>query len=354
MTRVGVLVRSLANGGAEKQALLLASALRDHYDVALLVVSQHPQHPRHLEFLESRGIEPRFLPDGRLGKLPALRNALRDPPVDVLFTFLPSDTLLGALAGRWAGVPRVYGGLRNTGLARRKVRALRLLHNHLLRATISNSRRAADHFAARGFRADKMLVVPNGIELRPSPTPREPGRCVTVLTVARFVDKKDPHTALRAVAQARRELAGATDLRYRIVGYGPLEAQITAWIGELGLGDAAEVLIDPPELGGLYQEADVYLSASRHEGLPNSILEAMNFGLPVVATEAGDTDLLVTDGETGHLVSVGDAAGLARGLVRLASEPDERQQMGMRAHRHLADGFSLDRLRADYQRIIGA
>jgi glycosyltransferase involved in cell wall biosynthesis len=352
MKRVAIMIRSLANGGAEKQALLLAATLARTYRVQLLVVSREPCLARHLEFIERHGLQHVFLPDNPLLKPFALKRHLRREAVDVLFTFLPGDTLLGALAGRWAGVPRIIGGLRNTRIARHKALVLRFLHNHLLDATISNSREAARVFESRGFAPSKLLVVPNGIELREAPPPRPPGPALRILTVARFVAKKDHRTALRSVAHAVRELADSVELTYTIVGYGPMETAIRGWIVEEGLQGRVKLALDPPELAPFYQEADVYLGASLHEGLSNSILEAMNHALPVVATTAGDTGWLVREGEGGHLAEPGDWKTLGAGLVRLSRDGQARAAMGASSHRRVSERFSLERLGDAYRGII--
>ena len=358
---VAILIRSLANGGAEKQALLLAAALsgaggdQQGHRVILYVVSDQPRHPPHLRFLERHGLEFEFLEGGAWTRLRRLARELRERGVEALFSFLPGDTLIGGVAGRMAGVPRIFGGLRNTGLSRHKELALKLLHNHVLHATISNSRRGAAHFAARGFDASKLIVIPNGIQLRPNPADGAGGEPaggegpLAVITVARFVDKKDPRTALEAVARAVRAGSG---LRYLMVGYGSLEESIRRWVVELGLEGVVELRIDPPDVEALFESADVYLGSSRHEGLSNSILEAMNHGLPIVATDAGDTDQLVETGRNGFLVPTGDGAGLAEGLTALASDPALRTRMGAESRRRLEAAHSLESFRAAYERLL--
>jgi len=318
------------------------------------VLSRKPCFARHLQFAERHGLSLGYVDGNALSKPIELARRLRRARVDVLLTYLPSDTALGALAARWVGVPRVIGGLRNTGLPWHKVFALRLLHNTLLDATVSNSHEAAERFAARGFERSKLLVVPNGIELLPVPVARPERHDLRVVTVARFVEKKDHRTALEAVALAQRELAGEIELRYRLVGYGPLEDRIRGWIRELALEDTVELVLDPPEVDPFYRESDVYLGASRHEGLPNTILEAMNHGLAVVATRAGDTAWMLDRGSCGVLADPGDARALATGLVRLARDPAARARLGASAHRRVAERFSLEVFGAAYRALIDA
>jgi len=350
--RVAVLLRSLAPGGAEKQALLLALALRDEHDVRLVVLSDQPRSPRHLAFLEEHGIEPTFLPAGWLRKPFALGRLLRRDRTEVLFGFLPSDTVVAALVGRLARVQRVYGGLRNSRMKAHKAWALRFVHNLLLDATISNSWSAVEHFAARGFLRRKLLVVPNGIFVLPPPAERRPSGTVRVLTVGRFVEEKDLRTALLALGLARDACGRSPRLRLSLAGSGPLEPRIRAWIAELDLAGSVDLVVDPPDTEALFREADVYLSTSRFEGLSNSILEAMNHGLPVVATDVGDNARLVEPGVDGALAAAGDARELARALVVLARSPELRRRYGAASHRLLEDRYSFETFKAAYAALV--
>jgi glycosyltransferase involved in cell wall biosynthesis len=352
MTRVCVLLRSLAPGGAEKQALLLVQALAGEHAAQLVVLSVEPRAPRHLAFLAEHGLRTTFLPANAAHKALALRRHLRRERIEALFCFLPSDTVLGALVARSAGVPRVYGGLRNARLARRKELALRFVHNHVSHATISNSHAAAEHFAARGFDRAKMLVIPNGIALRP-PLPERPASpTVTVLTACRFVAEKDVRTALQAVRLAADACRNECGLRYVLAGSGPLEGEILRWAEELGLASALELQRDPADVLALFEQADVYLSTSRFEGLSNSILEAMNAGLPIVATDVGDNARLVQPERNGFLAPVGDPATLSEHLSKLVRSRAARLRHGAASRAILEEGYSFEAFRSAYARLL--
>lgn len=350
MKRVCILIRSLAGGGAEKQALLLAKALQDEHDTLLVVCSEEPQVPHRKAFVERHDIATTFLPRNPVAKLWRLRKLLKERSIDLVFSFLPSDTLLGALAGRWAGTPLVYGGLRNTKLRGLKERVLRLLHNHVLDGTISNSHRAAELFAARGFRQEKLYVVPNGIDVLDESPARPSSRTFSILTVGRLVDQKDHRTALRSVALAARE-CDDVELRYVVMGEGPLAEEVERWIDAEGLRGVAAIDTERP-LARRYAEADVFLSTSLHEGLSNAIMEAMNFGLPIVATDVGDNARLVQHGVNGFLLPPGDVAGLADALSRLARSPELRAELGESSRRILAEGYSYEAFRRTYLGIV--
>lgn len=354
MERCCVLLRSLAHGGAEKQALLLVLALRASRETRLVLLEDEPRSARHVEFLERHGIEPTVLAGSTLGRLARLCRLLARERVGALFGFLPSDTALGSLAGRLAGVARVYGGLRNARLAPQKERVLRLIHNHVSHATVSNSHAAVEHFSARGFARERFRVIPNAIVPRPEPPLRPERAAVTVLTLGRFVPEKDLAGALEALRRARAALDGGPELRLLLAGHGPLEGELRAEIARLGLAHAVELVVDPRDPPALFERADVYLSTSRFEGLSNSILEAMDAGLPIVATDVGDNARLVDEGQSGHLAALDDLDTLARRLVELARDPVRRASFGRAARDHLLREHSFATFQRAYEELLAA
>ena len=90
------------------------------------------------------------------------------------------------------------------------------------------------------------------------------------------------------------------------------------------------------ELAALYSESDAFCLPSRLEGLPLALIEAMAYGLPVVATPVGCVEDLVIDGETGLLASTGDPESVAIQLKRLIEDPELRDALGKRGAGHVA------------------
>jgi glycosyltransferase involved in cell wall biosynthesis len=98
--------------------------------------------------------------------------------------------------------------------------------------------------------------------------------------------------------------------------------------------------IPPDDVLAIYRHCDIFLLPSRSEGRPNALLEAMASGLPAVATRLPGVLEVVTD-ESAILVDVEDAFALAKGICRLARDPDSRKAMGQKARERIA-GLSID------------
>ena len=141
-----------------------------------------------------------------------------------------------------------------------------------------------------------------------------------VLFVGRLEAQKDPELLVRAFARAA---AAGEDLHLVIVGSGGLGELVSRIAGETGV--AARVhqrgALPRPDVARMMVAADVLALASRFEGMPITVIEAMATGLPVVATAVGEVPRLVTSGSTGWLVEERSAEAIADGLERVLALP---------------------------------
>jgi glycosyltransferase involved in cell wall biosynthesis len=124
---------------------------------------------------------------------------------------------------------------------------------------------------------------------------------------------------LRAFAGVQQRLPEASLV---VVGDGSQRVELERLARELNLRQVKFVgRVEPEEMHGYYDAADVFLNASNIDNMPISILEAFAAGTPVVTTNAGGIPYIVTDGETGLMVEREDGDGLARAALRLFEEP---------------------------------
>lgn len=100
------------------------------------------------------------------------------------------------------------------------------------------------------------------------------------------------------------------------------------------------------------RNADIYISTSFFEGTSNSIMEALNWSLPVVATNVGDNDHLVINGENGFLHPIGDVNGLSASLCLLLDSAKLRNQMGKMSNINLRENYSMEIFEKRYIDLI--
>jgi glycosyltransferase involved in cell wall biosynthesis len=139
----------------------------------------------------------------------------------------------------------------------------------------------------------------------------------------------------------------------------PVElAPVSASVRRLGLTQRVIVRTNVTDIEDYLQAADVGFFTSETESFCLSILEAMNFGCPSVATAVGGIPEVVENGRSGLLVPFGDADGLARALESLIAHPTRRREMGQAAKRRARALFTaakiVPRYEALYRRVCAA
>ena len=241
----------------------------------------------------------------------------------------------------------------------------------LLRVTplvLARSLSLADRLADLGCPPEKIRLNRTGIPLADYPLIErrapENGEWRFV-QACRLIPKKGIATALRAFAGFRREWPRA---RFTLAGDGPMKAEIEELARALGIADAVELrgFLGQADLARLYGEAHFFVHPSEmtadqnQEGVPNSMLEAMATGLPVLATLHGGIPEAVTDGRTGLLVPERDDAGLLRVMLDLAGAPERAFEMGRAASESVRvefeQGKQIEKLESYYDeaRALGA
>jgi glycosyltransferase involved in cell wall biosynthesis/GNAT superfamily N-acetyltransferase len=162
---------------------------------------------------------------------------------------------------------------------------------------------------------------------------------VAIGTVANFRPQKDYPNLLRAAQRLRNE---GLPIRVVAVGQGPLDVEIRAMAIELGLDGFVEFTGFRDDAVDVMAACDVFTLASRWEGLPVAVMEALALGLPIVATDVGGLREHFHDGVDAVLVPPNDPVALADGLGRLVRDPDERARLAA-ASRARADEFDASR-----------
>ncbi|MFH1184159.1 MAG: glycosyltransferase family 4 protein [Chloroflexota bacterium] len=221
---------------------------------------------------------------------------------------------------------------------------------HDAAAVVANSQGLRD--LAKAFDPSaEIAIVPNGVDCERFWPPGRRWSTPTILSVGRIVHQKGFDLALIA-------LAGVRDLpwEWRIAGDGPQLGNLKETIVRQGLQDRVHFLgwTDVAGLIKEYQGASLFLFPSRHEGMPNALLEAMASGLPVIASRIAGNEELVVPGETGVLVAPEDADALRESLRTLLTDEGQRQRMGRAARTRVAENYGWAVAASQYQRILEA
>lgn len=214
---------------------------------------------------------------------------------------------------------------------------------------IAVSRAIASLLAQGGVCAERVRVVYEGVPDRPAEGGGRqvfealgiPAGAPVVGNVAALTDHKDHRTLLEAAALAR---ARVPEARFLILGEGELRASLEARAHELGLSDRVVFAGFRTDLDRLIPAFSILCLSSHHEGLGTSLLDAMNFGRPIVATNAGGISEAVEDGVSGRVVETRAPQQLADALCEILLDPERGAAMGAAGRQRFLERFSTERM----------
>lgn len=354
LQHIYILTNTLNQGGAEKQSILLAKLLKNVFPTTLVVYYGNLLDDRLLNIIKEHCINTIYLKGNHIKKLWQLYKLFRTNKNSVIFSYLATSNIINAIVGRLAGIKHRIGGIRNAQLDFWKMIVQRFLHNYLLTYSVYNNYEGFKLLVKKGFVVKKALVIHNCLDiLENEKTFYKENEKIEILTVGRFVSQKDYYNALHSFFILKEKIKNNNiKIHYTIIGYGEQEQKIRDWITQFQLNNDVTIIINPFNIRDYYKLSDIYLSTSLFEGLSNSIMEAMEFSLPVVATNVGDNKYLIQEGKTGYLCPIKDSKYISEILEKLALNPDLRNEMGAFGYRHLKEIFTEKKFTEKYLQLI--
>jgi len=202
----------------------------------------------------------------------------------------------------------------------------------------------------------KIELVPDGVPIPVLPaTPAWPPHQRLVACYAGYDPKKGALTFVRAASAVAAELP---DVRFRLLGVAASsdeqqreKRQLHAFVDEHGLAERFD-FVETTDFVPTYREASVVAVPSLSEGLGLVAIEAMSWGVPVVASACGGLLDIVEDGASGRLFAPASDADLAAALLELLGDPELLVTMGARARRRAEERFALDRSLAHLEQVL--
>ncbi len=249
-----------------------------------------------------------------------------------------------------SGAGEFTGGILDPEMRRRP---LQRLHNWCIRRVDhlqSLSQFTRSMLRKAGYPEEQILMVPNSVDLaRFSPDahqPRAPGSPTRVTYVGRL----QPVKGVAILVDAWARVGGVADARLSIAGAGGERDKLVKAAQAGGQSGSIDFLGEVSDVPSVLAKTDIYVQPSLQEGLPNSVLEAMAMGLPIVATRVSGNEDVVTDGDNGLLVPANDPEALAVALKRLIAEPELARQMGRRSRQIVEQRFGLEAVMHELRR----
>jgi len=369
--RILFLTRSLSYGGSERQLVALAKGLWKQ-GTFVTVATFYPGGPlgRDLEStevpVESLGKRSRWDVLGFFWRL--VRLVFRVRPT-ILHGYLATANILTILLKPFFPSSKIVWGLRASNMELERYGYVDQIQSwvecklsHFADLIVVNSHAGFDCAARKGFPQDKMVVIPNGIDVdrfHPDPVSRERLRDAWGISereqliglIGRLDPMKGHDMFIKAAALLSR---GRDNIRYICVGDGPeaFKQKLVALSQEVGLGHRFIWVSTGDDVGAIYNALDLVTSCSSYgEGFSNVIGEALACGKLCVVTDVGDAKRIV--GDTGYVVAPGNPAALASTWqVALEAGGVEKASRSQRARERVIERFSLERLIEETARVL--
>lgn len=321
--RLAVLLQDLEFGGTQRYALHLMRGLdRRLFTPELWVLNAGDDLEDEARAIGAPLVRISRRPPGSPLALPALFARIARSRPDILYTLTVVPNIWGRMFGRALGVPAIAAGFREIRPRQWEPLLWRVTDQLICNAEMLRGRAVDDI----GVPADRVTVVPNCVDTeRFRPAEAMPDGPPRVVSVARLVRDKSPLALVEAFAIAQKSVPEA---RLTIVGDGPLRPRVEARLAALNIKESVSIVTGCGEVRPHLAQARVFALASRREGSPNAVLEAMAAGLPVAASRTGGIPDLVEHGRTGLLTRPEDPEDLGAALARLLSDADLCRAMG--------------------------
>lgn len=360
-------IHSLACGGAERATANLANYWATKgWDITIITLASHHKdfyslHPevRRIALELSRGsgniITGLFQ---NLRRIYALQQVVRKIQPDIALGITSTANVILALAARGVRGVKFIGSERNYPPRQPMRRGWEVLRRYAygwLDAVTVLTQKSAE-WIQNNTNARKVLVIPNAVSWPlPSQEPLtspsvlcRPGRnlllAVGRLNAIKGFDKLIEVFSSLAYKHSNWDLA--------IIGEGPLRTVLERQLRKLGLTKRVFLPGEAGNIGEWYERAALYVLSSRAEGFPNTLVEAMAYGLPAVsfACDTGPSDIIRHETD-GLLVPPGDTNGLSIALDRLMSDAALRQRFVQHAI-EVRDRFSLEQINSMWERLF--
>ena len=333
--------------GGQEQAFLLMKGLKLRGHCAELIAVKDCAIASRAE---AAGIRVHAIPDAgrRIGAAWRLCALLRKKRFDIVYANEAHALTAAWLARSHRRVPIVAARRVAFRLSRGTLALARYLAATRI---VAISRAVRNELLAAGLDANCIEIVPDGVQIPAAimPEARENARkrwgfgpddtvieCVGALT-----QEKGHALLIDAFAKLRRDVANC---RLLLAGEGRLRARLEQQAREAGLGSAIVFPGFVPDVESIYAAGDLFVFPSLSEGAGSSLIQAMAYGLPVLALARGGVAEIIEDGRTGVLVQEASAAALASAAVRILRDTEFRERLSRSARETAASRYSAEHM----------
>ena len=346
-------ISNLRAGGAERVLIELLRGLKEDFNVSVVCIRDKGELS---SILEDESIKVHLSSfKGRIdpGSLLNLASLFKKEKIQIVHTHMYRPNISGTISAFIARVPVIISHIHNMHQwdTKRQIFMDRLsLRIRDMTITVSEGVKRK-YCEIMKVREDKLRVIYNGVDPQVYKMDDKPAELKSALNipdgapivgiVARLVPEKDHITFLES---ARMVLQDCPQARFLIVGKGPEDGKIKAYVERFGLKDKVILVGYRTDIPRVLNLLDILVLSSLKEGFGMAILEAMAAGKPVVATDAGGNTEVMVDGQTGFIVPKKDSSSLALRILTLIENPRMAAVMGQKGYERVCQKFSMGKM----------
>ena len=330
--KISFIIGALTPGGAERVISTLSNQLIEQYEVIIITFTKSKpfyelDNRIKVIYCEETIDTPNSFIDSlklnyKLTK--SVSKIIKQEKIDLAIGFITSANIIAIIASKLNKIPSIISERNNPMVVKvsRFWSTLRLLFYPVANKIVLQTNGVKKFYSGK-IKNHKMVVIPNPISSKLELAKNENVvKEKIILTVGRLESHKCQSLILKAFNNIETK-----DWKLVIVGVGPREKELKDYVKENKLSDKVEFKGKVKEIDKLYNKTGIFVFASRYEGYPNVIIEAMSFGIPTISSDCdfGPTDIIKND-ENGFLFPVDNQNELEKKLSLLINNEDIREK----------------------------
>jgi L-malate glycosyltransferase len=369
MIRVAYVIHTFQTGGLERCVARLSSHIdRSRFQPAIICLSTSGNGVGWLEASDVPVFELKKKPGNDFGLVARFSRLLRAEKINLVHSHNWGSLIETTIARLLGSVPIHVHAERGLELSEihmhRWRRWARDLTGSLALAStdavVAVSHEIRDRIVASGIPPWKVYFIPNGIDPLPvSNTAYERNKirlelgldnsAILACSVCRLTPVKDITTIIDSITSLARV---GRNIHLVLVGDGPERERLRNRSETANIAGRIHFVGEQADVGPWLAASDIYVNASRYEGMSQSILEAMASGLPIVVTDVGESAALVQKSSPcGRIVPCGNTEELAHAISELSVDTELRRQFGQRARQRQIEEYSLKPMILRYENL---
>jgi L-malate glycosyltransferase len=359
MLRVCHIISGDLWAGAEGMTYHLLKGLRAYRNLHLSAVVLNNGKPS--KEIKKLGIKTHILDEKKLSFLQilwAVRKILLKNPPHIIHSHRYKENILAYVSSRFIpsiklistqhGMPEIHEGKRNVKhflISRSNFFML----SHYFHQVVGVSQDIQKAFIKQyGFKEENVSYIHNGMEITGILPKRANKMEFTIGSSGRLFPIKDYPLMVEIAKIVAKK---SKNVRFILAGDGPERNRLESLMQDYDLEEFFTLMGHTDNMDAFYQELDLYINTSLHEGIPMSILEAMSYGLPVIAPDVGGISEIIEDGVEGYLIHGRDPEDFSERCIRLVENRQLRAKMSKAAREKVIKEFSMERMAEQYYNL---